>query len=350
MLERAGVPNFIAEAGSAATSISTIKGFCESPKKGRPCNTVVTCSEIDTMLKLLEPDATAVARQEFAINNARLVAAYAVAEERHLDREPGVDLALQLQEKLVRTQVMPNRLYKQLGNQGSVDSPPGVESCCAAQKDTFEQGNISLLIVPKTMASTATNATDLRARAEPFRSHAASVEDFEKLQAEVYKESGGQTTILPTKLANLRRTMLSEQESKVFDLSPGEICQVLELPSSWVILPLESKVSLSLESVREEIIISFEHASVQAAVQKATLSSDAQFNLNFLGMPTARRFSLRLKSLSSPALLELAGIPVGKSGLDCRHSRGEWLPRCLAASYGSTKRPDGAMNFDDTRL
>jgi hypothetical protein len=107
--------------------VVTLKGVCNRLQKGGSgCKTVITRAEIDSMLNLLEPNASPVTRHQFAINYARLVAVFGVAQRRHLEKDPAVASAvqMQMQQKLVRMQVMANILYHQI--EAQVKNVPAV--------------------------------------------------------------------------------------------------------------------------------------------------------------------------------------------------------------------------------
>lgn len=317
-LERAGVPKSLGEGYTPSTAVVTIKGVCETPKQGADCKTVVTRAEIDLMMNLLEPGASVSARRQFATNYARLVADYGVAQKRHLDKDPAVAAAIRLQQKLVRMQVMANVLYQRMDNQAAVISPAEVDKYYAAHKANFEEGTISRVTIPKTSEGTALQSVDeaaSRARAEAIRTRIASGEDINKVQIEVSKEAVTGTLIPPTKLANLRRSSLTEQEGKVFDLEPGAVGELVELPSTWVVLRLDAKQTLGLESVRHEIVSMLHRERIQKETQKATLESGAEFNLKLLGLPFAPLL------FPPPEVTQLAGL-AGVNGNPARQQAG----------------------------
>src|ERR1700693_2183621 len=99
------------------TPVVTLEGVCDRPQKGagaNGCKTVVTRAEMNALINVLEPNASPVARRQFAINYARLIAASGAARRRHLEKDPAVAKQIKTQQELVRLQVLANTLYRQI--------------------------------------------------------------------------------------------------------------------------------------------------------------------------------------------------------------------------------------------
>jgi len=342
MLQQAGISKALTENSNPSPTVVTLNGVCDAPKKGVPCKTLVTKAEIDTMAMLLDPGATPAARQQFAINYARLVAAYGVAEKQHLDKEPAIAAAVQLQEKLVRMQVLANIMYQRIENQSGTISPAEVEAYYAAHKNNFEEGSVSRLTIPKPTSSMpgtgGAEDVSLREKATAFRTRLVAGEDIDKLQQEIYKESAPGSLIPPTKVANLRRAMLGEQDSKVFDLALGSVSEVLETPSAFLVLRMDAKESLPLDTVRTEILGTLRRERVQHEIEKASLGSDAEFNLRFLGMPSAPAI------FPPPEIVQLAGT-TGLNPAPQKHSARRLAPakRHMVTAVPGGQQPGSQM-------
>ena len=111
----------------------------------------------------------------------------------------------------------------------------------------------------------------------------------------------------------LRRNSVQGDEAKAFDLNPGEISTVLDLPAAFALVKLESKEQMPISSVRQEIEAGLRRDRVQMDLSKVTQKISAQFNLNYFGMsaqpdifstaaigPLVRRGSTRQTSDSRP--------------------------------------------------
>ena len=119
---------------------------------------------------------------------------------------------------------------------------------------------------------------------EELRTRAVAGEDLNQLQQEAYKHLHIQATPPPVNVQTLRRIGLQGDEAKVFDLNPGEISTVLDLPAAFAFVKLESKEPVPLASVRQEIDAALRQGRMQDEVSKVTKKISAQFNLQYLGM------------------------------------------------------------------
>src|ERR1700693_1301423 len=148
---------------------------CDQPRKGvrqSYCKSVVTRSELDGLIELLEPNASPAARRQFAINYASLVAASGAAERRHLEKNPAVAQQLQMQEKLIRMQVLANALYRQIEADANNVSISKIEEYYSGHLADFEQGQVRRLFLPKPIATASPQSSDtsiLKAKAEEMR-------------------------------------------------------------------------------------------------------------------------------------------------------------------------------------
>jgi len=267
-----------------------LEGPCEQPRKGirqKDCKNVVTRAEIDSLIDLLEPNASPAARRQFAINYARLAAASAAANRRHLERDPAVAKQLQMQQKLVYMQVLANTLYREIEVEAKSVPISEIEKYYSGHQADFERGEVRRLLVPKQGVTASTQSFDasiLKTKAEELRARAAAGEDFDKLQQAAYEDLGIKAAISTTKLSMARRTSLPVGEDTVFNLDPGQVTQVLDSPSAFVVLKLESKKILSLEDAKLEIVPFLQRERAKQVIRDATESEKAEFNLQYFGL------------------------------------------------------------------
>ena len=250
----------------------------------------MTRSELDGLIELLEPNASPAARRQFAINYASLVAASGAAERRHLEKNPAVAQQLQMQEKLIRMQVLANALYRQIEADANNVSISKIEEYYSGHLADFEQGQVRRLFLPKPIATASPQSSDtsiLKAKAEEMRARAVAGEDFDKLQQAAYEDLGIKAAISNTKLNMVRRTNLPVGEGAVFDIEPGQVTQVLDSPSAYVVLKLESKKILSLDEAKPGIVPILQRERAKQEIRDATESGKAQFNLQYFGLASA---------------------------------------------------------------
>jgi hypothetical protein len=285
--------------------VVTLEGVCDRSQKNasvKDCKTVITRAQMDALINVLQPDASPMARRQFAITYARLIAASDIAEQRHLDVSPAVVKELQVQLKLARMQVLTESLLQAIQRQTEDIPDTEIQKYYTEHQGYFEQAGLQRVYVPKSAATESGQPLDsaaVKARADELHARAAAGEEFDMLQQEAYKSLGIKATPPPTRLGLMPRSKLSPDEAKVFDLAPGDVTQVLESQDALIILKLESKQTISVESARPEIEALLLHDRMQDGLREATKSVKAQFNLKYLESQTAPE--LFPPSLMSPA-------------------------------------------------
>jgi len=273
--------------------VVTLEGPCETPRKGARqtnCKDVVTRAEVDSLIDLLEPNASPAARRQFAITYARLVAASMAATRKHLEKDPLLAKQLLAQQKLVAMQTLANAFYRELEGDAKNVPVSEVEKFYSGHQRDFERGEVRRLLVPKQVPAASAQPLDvskLKATAEELRARAASGEDFDNLQQAANEELGIKTSTATTKLSMARRTSLPMGEDVVFDLDPGQVTQVLDSPGAFVVLKLESKKILSLEDAKPEILPFLQRERAKQVLGNATGSAKVEFNLQYFGLLSA---------------------------------------------------------------
>ncbi|PYU75454.1 MAG: hypothetical protein DMG49_03050 [Acidobacteria bacterium] len=317
------------------TPVVTLNGVCDHSQihgtKG--CKTVITRRQMDSIIDLLAPGTPPDARPQFAIKYARLLAASGVAQREHLEKDPVVANELEAQTKLARMQVLANTLYHQMQEQAENVPMPEIQKYYADHQSNFEQGEVWRLYVPRSAAGTNGQPPDtlaIKANADELRERAAAGEDFDQLQGEAYKNLGINVAPPPTKLAMVRRTSLSPDEAKVFELNIGEVSPVLESGGALVILKLGSKQSIPVESAGPEIKSILQGERLQQELQSATSNVQAQFNLKYLDLSSAPEL------FPSPALAQPGVKPGTESDLRSRMRPRRRLPPSM---HGLTPLP-----------
>ena len=272
------------------TPVVTLEGVCAPELKGaekRKCKTVITRAQMDSLMDALGPDPAPAARRQFAINYARLLAASTLAQRQHLEKDPAVLKQLQAQLNMVRMQVLANTFYHQVEEHAADIPMSEIQKYYAEHQVNFDQGTVRRLSVPisaPTASGQVLEASTVKAKAEELRARAVAGEDYEQLQQVAYQDLGIKSVLPPTKLNMVRRTSLPPDEAGVFDLKPGEVTQVLNSRGTVAILKLESKHSLPIEAVKDEIRSVLQRVRIQQQLANATKGVKAEFNLKYLDM------------------------------------------------------------------
>jgi hypothetical protein len=274
------------------TPVVILDGPCKQPRNGvqqSTCKSVVTRAEVDSVVDVLEPNASPADRRQLAINYARLAAASAAASRRHLEKDPLIAKQLQMQQKLVYMQVLADAFYRELEAEAKNVPISEIEKYYSGHQVDFDRGEVRRLFVPKpipTPPSQSVAASKLKAEAEELRARAVAGEDFDKLQKTAYDDLGIKAPVT-TKLSMARRTSLPAGEDVVFDLDPGQVTQVLDSRTGFVVLKLESRKILSLEDATPEILPFLQRERAQQVIQNTTESGKAEFNLQYFGLLSA---------------------------------------------------------------
>ena len=319
------------------TPVVTLEGVCDRPQVAgaKGCKTVITRAQLDSMIELLAPETPQSARRQFAINYARLLAASEVAQRKHLEKEPAVIKEMQAQLKLARMQVLASTLYRQIEEQAANVPASEIQKYYTDHQANFDEGDVLRLTIPKaapTESGQPLDASALKATADALRARAAAGEDFDQLQQAAYKELGLKAPPSAAKLNKVRRTRLAPDEAKVFDLKAGEVSEVMESPGAFVILKLDSKQSIPIETAGSEIKSILRQGRLEQEIQSASKNVKAQFNLTYLEMPAAPELFV------APALARPGVVP----GTPPNGRSRKWPPRRMPSSsraQGATLLP-----------
>jgi len=145
---------------------------------------------------------------------------------------------------------------------------------------------LAVPVVAPTESGRPLDRAAVKAEMEDVRSRALAGEDLNQLQLDAYKHLQIQATPPPLNVISLQRRTVQGDEAKAFDMKPGELTAVLDLAAAFVVMKVESKDAIPIESVRPEIDAALRHAHVQNEVGKLSKQVSAQFNLEYLGMPS----------------------------------------------------------------
>lgn len=276
----------------ANTPIVSLEGVCDrsSGTASKGCKTVITRGQLDNIVDTTSPDATPFVRRQLAIKYARTLAASAVAERQHLDRDPVVAKAIQEQMKQARKQVLAAALYRKLTEQAGRVPESETRKYYSEHQADFEEAGLRRLSIPRSFVTDGGpgfDADKAKAKADELQKRALSGDDFQQLQQDAYKDLGINASLPPTRLDMVRRNQLGPEERKVLDLKPGEVSEVLELPDSFVVFKLESKRVMTIAAAQNEINTILQADRMRKELQDTAKNIKADFNLKYLEMPTA---------------------------------------------------------------
>jgi hypothetical protein len=270
------------------TPVVTVEGVCQDKQAKSPCKTVVTREDLDRFIGAAAPNAPPALRSRAAIQYARVLAFSALAEQQGLDKNPVLAKELDLQLKLLRMRFLATAFTQSLDQRSTTVLESEIERYYQLHRDQYEQVQVRKVAIPISVPTAAGLLDRAAAKAEmdELRNRAVAGEDLPLLLRKAYEHLQIQEEPVPANVVTVRRNTLQGEEAKVFDLSPGEITPVLDLPASFAIYKLESKEALPIESVRQEIEGSLRRDLVQNQIGQIGKRFGTEFNLQYLELPS----------------------------------------------------------------
>ena len=272
-----------------STPVVTLKGVCKDRQAKSACETVVTREELERFVKATAPEVSEAARGRMAVQYARTLAFSALAEQQGLEKNPVLAKEIEMQLKLLRMRILASAYLQNLQRQTTAVLEPEIQKYYSQHQDQYEQAQVRRLAVPISVPTQDGHPLDhaaVKSELAELRSRALAGEDLNQLQQDAYKHLHIQATPPPVNSMTLRRSNLQGDDAKVFDLKSGEMTAVLDLPAAFAFLKLESKEPVPIQSVRGEIEAALRRDRIQNEVSKLNKKISAQFNLQYLEMPS----------------------------------------------------------------
>ena len=287
------------------TPVVTVHGVCGKPQTGNTCETVITREDLDKFVSAFAPEASETARGRLAVQYAGMLAFSNLAEQRGLDQDPAFAKQLASQPKLLRMRVVAGLLMQNLQKQTPTIAEPEIQKYYEAHQNQYEEFHVRRLAVPVLAPTESGRRLDrpaIKAEMEDLRSRAIAGGDPNQVLLDTYKHLQIQATPPPASVMTLRRGDVQGDEAKALDLNPGEFSAVLDLPAAFAVMKLESKGTMPIESVHQEIEAILHQERLQDEVREVTKKISAEFNLQYLGMA------------APPDIFSLANLRQGVSG------------------------------------
>jgi PPIC-type PPIASE domain len=244
---------------------------------------------LDRFIGAVAPDTSSAARSRAAIQYARTVAFSALAEQQGLDKNPVLAKELELQLKLVRMRILASAFVQNLEQQSTTVLGSEVERYYQLHRDQYEQAQVRRVAIPIAVPTATGRPLDhaaAKAEMEALRNRAVAGEDLNLLLQQAFEHLQIQAPPPPVNVVSVRRNNLQGDEAKAFDLTPGEITPVLDLPAAFAIIKLDSKEPIPIESLRQEIEGALRRDVVQNQISKLGKRVNTEFNLQYLELPS----------------------------------------------------------------
>jgi hypothetical protein len=282
-------------------AVITIKGICNSSTPtakavpnnaahkgaGSECKTVVTRSEFEQLVKMLQvPPAST---KQFANQYATALIMSNEAHKRGLDHGTRYEELL----KLARLQVLTRQLAQNLQEEAANVPDHEIQNYYQNNNAAYQEATLERLYIPRTQQQDPPKGTQndadpkkqqedsqaaMKKEADDLRVRAAAGEDFVKLQAEAYKFASFKALPPEVKMEKARRTTLPPSQASIFDMKSGEVSPVLTDASGYFVYKLEQKDTIPLDRVHDEIRAALQKQRMQDATQTMQQSATPSFD------------------------------------------------------------------------
>lgn len=244
---------------SPASPVITIHGLCKATKNSKAgstaCTTTVSKAQFDSVVNALNaigPHLLAPQKRIVAEGYANMLVTYDAAMKAGIERDPRFAEVM----RLARMRAIGDMYNAFLLEKASKIPDKEIEGYYNSNLPSFEQLTMRRVTLPRYNEKNLKDdafATKARKMAEDVEARAAKGEDIDKLQKEAF-DSLGIKNPPKTVMAPVRRGVYApEQEKQIFALKPGEVTRIIEQPSAFIIFKLESRETLKLDSVKDEI-------------------------------------------------------------------------------------------------
>lgn len=322
----AAQPKAAPKAGSAASSLPpdavviTVQGLCEKEAIGEPaattknsaaktsdtpssagCKTLIRKAQFEKLADALNPNMTPAVKRQLAEAYPRLLVFADKAREMGLDKDPRF---LQMQ-KFATLQLLAQDFSRHMQEKAGDISDADVEKYYKDHASNYEQVELMRIFIPNTKqhaepstadpkaleSSTATpaktdNAADeaaMKAEAEKIHTAAAANGDFEALQKEAFEVSGLKSASPNVKLGKVTRANLPETHQKVFDLTVGQVSELLSDPGGYYVYKVISKSAVPLSEAKQEIHQQLQSQRMQQSMETLINSVKTELNQSYFG-------------------------------------------------------------------
>ena len=350
----------------ATTPVITLdycQGAASATAAKTSCKKVITKAEFDRILDAAIPKSRRPAGADVPPQVKQAVAKeylnmYVMASEAEKRGYPAKDPMAEEMLRLSRMQVLSMALNQEL-QEKTKPTDAEVESYYKDNPSAFVEVGLRRLYIPKPApvtppAPTPTGATPnpadaskpadaakpadpeaLKATAEKIRDRAATGEDLDKLEKEAFEAAGNKQTPPPTQMGNRRRGILPpDQDTQIFALNPGEVSKLFDNPGGFYLYKVESKRTLPLTEVKEEIQRKLQPEKLNDARKAITEKVKSDFNEKYFGGPVAAAGAAPApgKSSTAPAGTAKQPSPAPKAGTAKPGSTTTHKPHTTAAT------------------
>jgi len=288
-----------------ATPVVTLQGVCKERQANSACKTVITREDLDRFVASSGPNVPETARGRLAVDYARTLAFSGLAEQQGLEKNPVLAKEIDAQVKLLRMRLLASAYMQNVQRQTTPVTEAEIKTYYDTHRDLYDQVQVRRVSVPfavPTASGRPLDHAEVKAEMEQLRTRAVAGEDLNQLLLDAYKHLHIQATPPPVNSVAWRRNSVQGPEASAFDLKPGELSAVLDLPASFAVLKVDSKDPVAMETVRQEIEAGLRRDRTQGDLSKLGKKVKTDFNLQYLEL-SSQPDIFSLTPITSPAII-----------------------------------------------
>lgn len=272
----------------ATAPVITIHGMCKAAAKSAGCTTVITKAQFEKLISAVNTGNQAISpvmRRNMAQSYVDLLAFVQAASRAGIENDPKFQEAM----RVVRLQKMAEFYRRSLEEKSKTSTPAEIQSFYDKNQARYDELTLSRVFLPKTNPTAKDkDAWDKKAAqvADDIREQAAKGGNLEKLQKDAYTTLELTTPAPPSAVGARRRGQLPAlEEDTAFALKAGEVSKVITEPHAYVIFKLESRQTLPLDKVKEEISRELFRQKLEAKTKAITGTVRTDLNDRYFAMP-----------------------------------------------------------------
>jgi parvulin-like peptidyl-prolyl isomerase len=280
------------------TPVITIRGLCPNAEKAPAsgCETSISRRQFEQLVDVFQTNMSPMARNQFATKYAAALVMGQKAREMGLDHSPKYQERMEIASLQLLMQLLNDELTEKANQVPDKD----VEDNYQKNLRSFEEADLQRIFIPRNKQVVPSKdkpvpsykekppqdaIAEMKKEAEALRARAAAGEDFAKLQDEAFQFANMQSKPPSTDMGKTRRSTLPGTQSGVFDLKAGEVSEVIQNTSGFLIYKMGVKSTLPLDKVRTEIVEELKTQRLKDSIQALRESAKTQLNDDYFGLP-----------------------------------------------------------------
>jgi PPIC-type PPIASE domain len=262
-------------------AVITLNGACKSGTESG-CVTSVSREQFEQMANSIKPGMTTIARRNFAIQYARVLAFSDEARALGLENDPRFQDIL----KFVKDQLLVEALNQHYSDQYSNPSDQKIEEYYKENSKKFLQADLQRVIIPSQPAAAEIkkpSEADEKAYVDKVREQWVAGADPATLQKEALSRMGLNGSVPDINLKNHTPGMLPENQQSVFEMKPGEISQPFVDAGAAYIYKMVSETEKPLSEVKTLIAKTLHDDAMRQKIQELSESVKPSLNEAYFG-------------------------------------------------------------------